>query len=1036
MRAIRLSVRAFGPYLEKQTIDFEMLGNESIFLITGPTGAGKTTIFDAICYALYGRASGSDRDQDSLRSHFAAIDVPTEVEFRFALNNNVYEIIRNPKQQKKKERGEGYTEEPAKAILYEIVNGEKQLLSSRIKDVNESIEEKLGFDYEQFRKMVLIPQGEFRKLISENSKEREAILQKIFRTHFYEKMTEELKLQAKELEAQVKKLESDVNYGLSKIDWQYVAVEDETTDSLLSHLETEIEEARKIEAERQETKRQQQEKLRLVEEKLRQASLIEEKFNEQEALLKESDRLEQMKESVNEKERRLHHARIAQQIIPLEEQSAARQTEWQSQLNKLTEQKNEVNRLKKELDQIKLKYEEAAKKEEEREKLKEEIKHGKQQIEYVETYLTMKKKQEEHFLEKANIEGKIKSLQTTIEENEIRITKLEKELSDEAMLTKAFYETKDALSKQEEIKATLDEYQVEYRKLVMLRQQYTAAHQHYQYKQEEIKQLREKCDTLEHAQKEQFAGILANQLKSGEACPVCGSTNHPNKAIHDKVLHDFDEIEELKLLIQKKEAEFGNIQQDFIDQKTLGQTQRSTVDKIHVILSNTFPNFNQEIIHELNETVVHEIQSLKQKLEGISVKQKEIEALQLERKTLQNKNKELKQTFDLINDEYKRIHEAVIQSTTKLEDLKNQLPDFVQEPNEYKLQLVKKEELYERIMKEWELLKAAYEQKVDMLNKQTTILEQLQVFEEQTKKNFEDQNKKFLNTVERNGFSNLEAFQKAKLSVEMQTHLSSEIEEYQSSVKRIHYRLLELRDQLAEVERADLENYKSEVEANREKLEKIQEGILGIRNKIKHDTEILEQMNHIMKNMKDLEDEYYVIGTLSNLSSGNNSLRLSFERYVLASFLDEILLQANLRLDRMTDHRYELIRSGEVAKRGAQSGLDLEVMDHHTGITRSVKTLSGGEGFKAALSLALGLADVVQAHAGGVQLDTLFIDEGFGTLDEISLQQAIDCLKDLQESNRLLGIISHVPALKNEIHTKLVITPSHRGSNLNFTFGK
>src|SRR5690606_29685732 len=128
--------------------------------------------------------------------------------------------------------------------------------------------------------------------------------------------------------------------------------------------------------------------------------------------------------------------------------------------------------------------------------------------------------------------------------------------------------------------------------------------------------------------------------------------------------------------------------------------------------------------------------------------------------------------------------------------------------------------------------------------------------------------------------------------------------------------------------------------------------------------------------------------------------------------------------------------SGEVAKRGAQSGLDLEVMDHHTGITRSVRTLSGGEGFKAALSLALGLADVVQAHAGGVQLDTLFIDEGFGTLDEISLQQAIDCLKDLQESNRLLGIISHVPALKNEIHTKLVITPSHRGSKLSFTYGK
>src|SRR5690606_15485041 len=153
----------------------------------------------------------------------------------------------------------------------------------------------------------------------------------------------------------------------------------------------------------------------------------------------------------------------------------------------------------------------------------------------------------------------------------------------------------------------------------------------------------------------------------------------------------------------------------------------------------------------------------------------------------------------------------------------------------------------------------------------------------------------------------------------------------------------------------------------------------------------LSNLVDVVNKIRELEEDYYIVGSLADLSSGNNALRLSFERYVLASFLDEILIQANIRLDRMTDHRYHFIRSGEVAKRGAQSGLDLEVMDHHTGITRSVRTLSGGEGFKAALSLALGLADVVQAHAGGVQLDTLFIDEGFGTLDEISLQQAIDC---------------------------------------------
>lgn len=190
----------------------------------------------------------------------------------------------------------------------------------------------------------------------------------------------------------------------------------------------------------------------------------------------------------------------------------------------------------------------------------------------------------------------------------------------------------------------------------------------------------------------------------------------------------------------------------------------------------------------------------------------------------------------------------------------------------------------------------------------------------------------------------------------------------------------------------------------------------------------------LMDDQGELASKYYDIAELAQLAKGDNHLRLSLERYVLASYLDEILVQANVRLDQMTDHRYQLIRSDAVAKRGAQSGLDLEIIDHHTGKQRSVRTLSGGEGFKTSLSLALGMADVVQAHAGGVQLDTLFIDEGFGTLDEISLEQAISCLRSLQDGNRLLGIISHVPQLKEEIPAKLQIRAGVRGSTLEFTF--
>ena len=207
----------------------------------------------------------------------------------------------------------------------------------------------------------------------------------------------------------------------------------------------------------------------------------------------------------------------------------------------------------------------------------------------------------------------------------------------------------------------------------------------------------------------------------------------------------------------------------------------------------------------------------------------------------------------------------------------------------------------------------------------------------------------------------------------------------------------------------------------------------NIQLKIEHHKRVKTRLVELLNEKKELEADYFDVGELAKLARGDNPLRLSFERYVLSSFLDEILFQANIRLDQMTEHRYQLKRSDKTAKRGAQSGLDIEVIDYYTGMERSVKTLSGGEGFKAALSLALGMADVVQAHSGGVELDTLFIDERFGTLDELSLEQALQCLSDLQKGNRMLGIISHVSKLKEEIKAQLQIESSHTGSKVSLS---
>src|SRR5690606_2472714 len=237
----------------------------------------------------------------------------------------------------------------------------------------------------------------------------------------------------------------------------------------------------------------------------------------------------------------------------------------------------------------------------------------------------------------------------------------------------------------------------------------------------------------------------------------------------------------------------------------------------------------------------------------------------------------------------------------------------------------------------------------ELLQKQTTVFEQLQDFEKEMKESYEIQYKKYINAIKENGFDNHEEYQNAKLPLDEQKQMEEEIEEYETAIKRIRYRLEQLSEQLINAERINLEIIEEEVTKCKGKLQKTQESLLSIHAKIKQDEGTLSNLVDVLNKIRELEEDYYIVGSLADLSSGNNALRLSFERYVLASFLDEILIQANIRLDRMTDHRYHLIRSGEVAKRGAQSGLDLEVMDHHTGITRSVRTLSGGEGFKAAL---------------------------------------------------------------------------------------
>lgn len=1036
MRAISLSLTAFGPYWNKQIINFNELGGESVFLITGPTGAGKTTIFDAICFALYGRASGSDRDQDTLRSHFASIDEPTEVKFRFILNQKEYEVIRNPKQSKKKERGEGYTDEPAKAVLYEFINDEKHLISSRVKEVSESLEEKLGFDYEQFRKMILIPQGEFRKLISENSKEREAILQKIFHTYFYEQITEQLKEQSKDLKDKINNLDQLIQQELSKIEWTVIELnETDTIDQVMQKLAQEIASLKEQQAESEKLKITRTQELKDAQNNLHKGKLLEEKYREVEFLKKEKDNLNQRVSEIDQKKKKLKQAKDAQKIQPFEEQSYARKKEWQEQQNQLTKQQEKVVKLEKEYETIAAQYNEEAEKESDREQLKETIKKSSEQLQQIRIYQEEESKAKNIRKTNDNLEKELGKLKEKLTIRDNRIEQIENKLNDEQEVTKAYYSKSTEVEKAHQMVDKIAELAEEDKYLQKLRADYKSVHSKYNDMQKEIERLRRNYNELEAKQREHYAALMAKQLHDNSPCPVCGSLEHPHKAkVHEELVL-MDELDQLQEKLQEKEKEFAAFQTTYTDSKSQGQSQRATVNKL-------FEELNEELQSlELNE-IDNKLSIWKEKIKALTLEQNKIQKdmeeqkqLKAERTLLKQENKEFKQTFDQLTENFQKTSASLAKSEARLDEIAKHLPQDIDDFESFQKKITRYQETYQAWLTKWETAKDKFQKTQELLQKEKTILEQQKEFEKNTKNNYDIQYNLFAESVEENGFKTIEDYEISKLSPDYLTQIEQDIKTYENKTEQINYRLKELEDQTKETTRPDLNMLEEIADRKQTELQSIHDNLNTLDTRIKYNRQINTTIKEKITIQKQLSREYYEIGELAELSHGNNQLRLSFERYVLASFLDEILLQSNVRLDKMTDHRYQLIRSGQVAKRGAQSGLDLEVLDHHTGRQRSVRTLSGGEGFKAALCLALGLADVVQAHAGGVQLDTLFIDEGFGTLDDVSLQQAIDCLKDLQDSNRLLGIISHVPHLKSEIHAKLQISPSNQGSELGFSFG-
>ena len=1038
MRPIKLTISAFGPYASKQVIDFEELKGRNIFVISGKTGAGKTTIFDAISYALYGEASGESRETDSLRSHFADDNTETYVELEFELRGEKYTVNRVPKQKKKKARGEGYTEKSADATLT-LPDGK---VITKVKNVTDKIIEILGITREQFKQIVMLAQGEFKKLLLADSVEREGIFRKIFNTYDFEKIQAELKDKAANLSKNRTKSKHEMEINLKNIKGEHDIVIDEYVDFplVIEKLKDLLERDNNIYKTLNEEGKEVDNNLQV---KNQEKAIIETNNNllkEKEIITKALEELLSKEDEYKNKSKTIIDGKNAKEVKYIEDKLI-------ETTKKLTKREEDYNLSLKNIDSLKLEQEEANKllqieesKECDREKLSVEINNL--------------NKLEEKIIELDSLNNKVMHLKQSAENSKLQIinnkketeelkkSKEEKELQLKDIAT---LETKK-VELESDIKAknkTLDEVRELFKVIRSFQNTYIEHNnkaKEYKEFEVEYKKVKENYEKMDDLYKKEQAGILASKLQENEPCPVCGSTNHPNKATIKENLKipTKEELKVAKENLDKLEKE--NLEK-INNLTTLNSNKTTYLEQVNNHLSmlsatlNIDKTFNSEtakVVKNLGTELKSVIDKLKDELlkviDKISLKEKIEKELNLITTTIN----EREQSLIKLEECEKNYTTELTQNITKIDEYKKEIPENITDLKTLNnLIEVKTKELNiskEKLAK----LRLENENLAKKLEGENSTSKEINKSIEELKLEIANNKANFNEAIKEQGFDNIQTYEDAKLQISMVESLEKEVENYNSELKLTKAKQEDIINKTKDIVFMDITTIDEEIRSIQNNKKELESKLRELHAIIVGNKTILKNVENLNIEFKEIEEEYKVVGELADLANGKKAPYISFERYILASYFEDIIEAANIRLEKMTGDRFSLIRKTSKSKGAGQKGLELEIYDNYTDSSRDVSSLSGGESFKASLSLALGLSDIVQSNAGGVSLDTMFVDEGFGTLDPQSLDNAIDSLLELQRGGRLVGIISHVEELKERIDAKLEVTSTSKGSKVEF----
>ncbi|WP_271004324.1 SbcC/MukB-like Walker B domain-containing protein [Listeria seeligeri] len=1018
MRPIKLTMQAFGAYAKKEVIDFEKLGTEQIFVISGKTGAGKSTIFDAISFAIFGKANTFDRESFSMRSHFATDKEITEVTLVFRLKEHIYQISRIPQQEIAKQRGNGTTTSPQKAELYELIGDEMKLLASSVRDVNTKMEELIQLNVDQFRQILMIPQGEFRELLVSDSKEKEAILQRLAHTLYYEKVEKILWEKQKEAEVFVIEARKKVT-ELAELSLPDEDVAGKTTAEI-SELQTKLVEKEtttlaEFEEElifnREQTSKVV-EKVTLAKEQLLDWQNLDLYTQEVASLEQETDFYATTQKQI-EKAKRAGNLRSQDALcIRLKEQLQSAETNEQE----ITEQANKVA----------IQFSTAKKQTEILAEQAGELEKNKRLLFQLEEMEPKLMELESTTVQKqcAELEWKNQTdhLQQIITKQQV-LTEQTKQAEERLVeINQAELANLEAMNKRTQLEILIEKN----RELISKRTKMVAWEKQKQAEQQTLTQLLSQTEAIEMMIKQEEAKLkneqaasLAEHLHDGNACPVCGSTEHPKLATFEEAA-DLEKLEETKATFQAKQLAIS--------------TAEKAISQLDWQL-NEWRDISELKLTELEENVTANTQTLNdltKEIEELQSKIAQKETLQTKIETLKNNQSEIELEKNNVAQHVESLHQQVQLAAGKLSYLEQVIPAELRDKTIFDKQKKMVQTSIQNYEQQKEQVDAAYKQ----AEKETTRLESTLTVATKTtleaNKALQVQREIFKEAMKQNHFLSYEDYKQALMSDETLKIQEEKVSAFQKKRHLAISRQADLTEKLKDKQKPNIDQLESIMKEKQQILAQLEEKTMRQRELVSKRKELIENYQKSIQAVEQAEVNYADIGLLSDAARGKNARRITFERYILAMFLDTIINRANHRLSKMTSGRFELHRKIEKAKGNVQSGLELEVFDEYTGLTRHVKTLSGGESFKTSLALALSLAEVVQEMAGGISLETMFIDEGFGTLDPESLEVAVECLLETQENGRLVGIISHVPELKERISARLEVTATNHGSTTKF----